>query len=163
VTRRQWAGRAAWALATWAVLSAYAEWSGREPHILLLGGVVLAGFTVGWLVADLGQLTAPAPWEMAQPFQPHQRGNDSRFSRLSQALSDATDRQQVAADVHAILVRLVDDLLSTRHGIDRRRDPEAARRLMGEPLTGYVESPPAARQVNDRRYLSGVLDEMESL
>ncbi|MEP6665170.1 MAG: hypothetical protein ABJA81_01865 [Nocardioidaceae bacterium] len=161
-TSRLWLRRVgtacAWGLTVWG----FTAWVGLRPEPALVIGLTLVLFVAGWLVAGIAAETAPVEWKPLHRSSGSTFGLDQRFSRLSQSFSDGTDPQYVADQVHHILVRVIDDRLAARHGIDRQTDPQAARVVLGERLTSYVEQPPRPRRGNVS-YLSDLVTRIESL
>lgn len=143
---RRWRNRSLYALLTCVLLWALTEWLGTQPQPLLLAVATIAAFTVAGVAIDAQTLAEEADWVPAHRAQPHQRGLDPRFSRLSHSFHDGTDPQLVAERVHESLTSVVAGLLASRHGIDRNQDPEAAHRILGAEVVAYLDNPPRYRR-----------------
>ncbi len=158
----RWRHRALSALVTWLVLWVLTAWLGTHPQPLLLALVTAAAFTFVGVVVDAQASVDEADWVPAHRSRAYQRGLDPRFSRLSHSFHDGTDPQLVVAEVHDSLNRVVDGLLISRHGVDRDQDPEAARRILGDEVAAYLDSPPRYRRGHFDQ-LPGLLTRIESL
>jgi hypothetical protein len=140
----------------------FTAWVGLRPEAAMVIVVTVAVFAVVWLVRGVAAETAPVDWKPLHRPAGSSFGLDPRFSRLARSFSDGNDPKSVAEQVHYTLVRAIDERLAAKYGIDRQADPEAARRVLGELLTSYVELPPHVRRGNVP-YLSKVVTRIESL
>lgn len=108
-----------------------------------LPGALLACLlaALGWRVTALIRRRTPAPvhpevghvevWPYTRAF--------GRVDHISELLDFArTGTRHFEYGVRPILVDLVDDRVRRHHGVDRRRDPEQARAIMGEDLWSLV-------------------------
>ncbi len=154
--------RIAWALLCGLAIWGFTAWIGLRPEPALVIAATLALFVLGALVAGVIDETDPIIWTPLHRSAGPSHGLDPRFFRLSQNFTDGTDSQYVADQVHHVLVRVIDDRLAANHGIDRASDPTAARAVLGEPLTSYVEQPPRPLRRN-LSYLSDLITRIESL
>ncbi len=136
-------------LAGWLVLSA----GGLRARPAYCVGVALVVVGVGALVRACLVPADPAaglPAEQADAPDPY---SDLYF--LEYRLSwGSVERQRFEQRVRPLLVRLVDERLRQRHGIDPEREPDRARTIVGEQLwqlrTGTPtpgEKPPTPREV----------------
>ncbi len=90
---------------------------------------------------------------LRQPMPPSPpRGQDpgfdrpfARFTVIRERLRwGITSPEHFVAALRPMLAELADDRLRRRQGIDRRRQPERARALLGEPLWQLITEPVAA-------------------
>lgn len=159
---RRWWPRLGFALGAWLLAWGYAALRGSSTQPVLLALAVVTAVALGGVVVDAGAAVSGADWVPSHRAKPRQWGLDPRFSRLARSLSEGTDPQLVAEQVHESISTAVDGLLVSRHGIDRHRDPAAARAVLGDAVTGYLERPPRYR----RGYfaeLPALLADLESL
>lgn len=85
------------------------------------------------------------------------------LSGLEHSLSwGSVDVERYEARVRPQLVRLAEDRLRQRHGVDLAGQPEAARRIVGEPLWELMTGGPSPRPPNLAR-LAGLLAEIERM
>ncbi len=145
-----------WGLVAWG----FTAWVGLRPRSLLVVIVTVScALFVGLMSVLLTRVTAiswSAPRRQVRP----RYGLDPRFSRLSRALSENRDPDVLAAQLHATLVRVIDDRLVSHHGIDRTAAPEQAHALLGAELTAYVAAP---RPRSSRKHLHDLLSRIEAL
>ncbi len=81
------------------------------------------------------RLRQPTPLPPAPPQNPGFDRPFARFAVVRERLRwGVTSPTHFAAALRPMLIELADDRLRRRHGIDRRRQPEKARALLGEPL-----------------------------
>jgi len=158
---RQWALRAGWFVLTVVLLVPFIAFVGLRPRPVLVIAVLLGGFAVAWLVADVGGRTVRIEWTPPRRRVMPRHGLDPRFLRLASLMKDETDRRLVSIRVHQSLVRIVDDRLQAHHGIDRSSQPEQATALLGPELSTYVDQPPD-REAHPRR-LHDLIDRIEAL
>ena len=107
-------------------------------------------------------MVMPIDWAAPRRHSIPRHGLDPRFSRLARNLRDDREPGILATQVHATLVRIVDDRLMAHHGIDRVRDPAAAQALLGEDLARYVEEPPTARR-GQIEFIHDLISRIEAL
>lgn len=159
---RLWALRAAAAVVVWGVVVAFAYFIERPPHLVVDAAAVGALLTVVWLVADASDLAEKPDWSLYHSPSPD-RTFDPRFSRLSQELADASDRRAASTALHDSLDAVADRILLDKYDIDRTRDPEAARTILGEDVSTYLAKVPGSEKTVFSPELSAVLDRLESL
>ncbi|MGI8577853.1 MAG: hypothetical protein ACR2KG_08015 [Nocardioidaceae bacterium] len=135
----------------------------NAPSPLILGGIVVTIFMALWLWTDTFRVTDSSSWAPPSPSFVGQRGVDHRVQRLTGLLASGRYQANVAAEVHSSLVKIVDELLETRHGVQRAADPVAARAILGDQLWGYVSRPARQRLTGYRTYLAELLTEIEAL
>src|SRR5581483_2553654 len=95
----RWLARLAVAAALWGALCLWANLDDRNPYYLGLAAAVLASLTVVWLCVDAYSVALPPQWEIHYSHSPG-RTFDPRFSRLSQELAEAANRQAAATALH---------------------------------------------------------------
>ncbi len=136
-------------LAGWLILSA----GGLRARPAYCVGVALVLVGVGALVRGCLAPADPATRVPAEPADAPDPYSDLYF--LEYRLSwGSVERQRFEQRVRPLLVRLVDERLRQRHGIDPAREPDRARKIVGEQLwqlrTGTPtpgEKPPSPREV----------------
>ncbi len=158
----RWRRRIVFGVVVWLVAWAFAAFLGSSPQPMLLAAVTMSVCTVGGVVADAWAGISRADWAPGHRSSPRQGGADPRFSRLAHSFTDGTDPQVVAEQVHESLCSVVDGLLLSRHSTDRQRDPEIARRALGDELADYLERPPRYSRGYFQK-LPTLLTRMESL
>jgi hypothetical protein len=128
-------GAAAWGL------FALASYRARPALCLTLGLAVAATWR---LVAA----TRPEP-EPPTPGPADTESDSARFPELyllEHRLSwGSVDPERFEMRVRPQLVRLAEERLRQRHGVDRWRQPERARGIVGEPLWLLMTGPPTVR------------------
>ncbi len=159
---RPWGGRVLVAALAWGLLLGYAALSERPARPVALGTAVVAVLAIGWLIADTFLLDPPPRWELYRPSNAW-RTHDPRFARLSQQVAEATDQRTACAAIHASLVGVADRLLLDKYGIERSTDPAAARRVLGEPLTSYLNTGPGREADPSSPRVLAALDRLEAL
>ena len=112
-------------------------------------------------VAD-AQGAEPAQWSLYRAPAPA-RTFDPRFSRLAQELDEASDRRSASLAVHTSLSAVADRILFDRYDVDRARDPDAAREILGEQAWTYLDTTPRNEKMVFSPQLFDVLDRLESL
>ena len=158
----RWARRAGVASVVLGLALLYATISGRAVDRPAVAAAVAAAFAVGWLCVDTSYLPSAPHWQLYRATSAW-RTHDPRFGRLAQELAESADRRDAAAAVHSHLVRVADRLLLDEYAVSRAVDPDAARRLLGEPLTTYLDSGPGRDDGVGAPLVSAALDRLESL
>ena len=154
-------GRIAWACAGWVALCAVGYLGGLHPSPLGLAAVVATGALAVWTIVDMSLLvTAPAWSHLAHGSTPPGRG-DPRLTRLHRDLRSASTSPASAAELHAIMTRLVDERLLDRHGIDRHDEPDRAAATLDPAVQRLLHD--ASQLPTDPAALSALLDRIESL
>jgi hypothetical protein len=157
-----WLKRTAAVVVVWAVTLGFALFIDRHPQPIALAAGVAAVLSVVWLCVDAYQDPGPADWSLYRAPAPA-RTFDPRFSRLSQQLNEADDRQEASVAVRTSLSAVADRLLLDKYEVDRHRDPESAARILGDQVWRYLTSDADADQVTFSPQLFAVLDTMEAL
>jgi len=158
----RWLARLAVAAALWGALCLWANLDDRNPYYLGLAAAVLASLTVVWLCVDAYSVALPPQWEIHYSHSPG-RTFDPRFSRLSQELAEAANRQAAATALHESIESLADGLLRDKYGIERGTDPEEAQRVLGPEVTAYLATEPRREREPFSPRLFDVLTRLESL
>ena len=147
---------------------------GMEPRLFLVGLVVVAVAAVGFLTADVGDVTAPVTWRdhgtgASASARPDQRVQALRARLRSPArqrlIPEKVDpnRPQPVDEVVNTLLRSIDDHLLFEHHIDRSLEPAAAAAVLGPELTRFVSDPAAQRSMTGRRGLARTVALIEDL
>jgi hypothetical protein len=158
----RWLARAVTAVAVWGLLLGYARLDDRQPHPVGLAAAVVSVLAVVWLCADAYEVARPPEWELYHSRAPA-RSFDPRFSRLSQELAESSSREAVALAVQTSVGAVADRILLDMYGVDRGRDPEAARRILGDQTADYLVRDPRRDKDVFTPQLSAVLTRLESL
>lgn len=132
----------------------------RLPLTLALGGLI--GTTI-WLTTALGAAATTAqPWAAPRTITPTATRSSIQVSALRARLAHGRHGAGVER-VHELLVELLDDQLAAVHGVDRHRDPAAARAILGDELFELAADPAAARALNRRRVVERVVSRIEAI
>jgi len=136
---------------------------------------IFAGFLALLLIRRVGQALTPPPARPVRIRRHPARGEED-------GSYDWADRDALGSSVHRweakfawaqgepdrfdravrpVLGELVDELLRQRHGITRATDPDRARRLLGESLWKFLETP--ARRTPPPRDLAVFVAQLEKL
>jgi hypothetical protein len=159
---RRWIVRAVVAGCVFGAVLAFALLTDRSPDAWVVAGSVVAVLAVVWLGMDTIELADPPDWSLYRSASPA-RTFDPRFSRLSQELAEAADRQGASLALHQSLADVADTILLEKYDVDRARAPAAADEILGEPVTAYLASEPGTERVVFSPALFDVLDRLESL
>lgn len=159
---QRWLVRAVAALVLWACALAFAALTDRGVYPVALAAGVLALLAVVWLAQDTIGLAETPPWSLYSSAAAR-RTFDPRFSRLSQDLAEAADRRSASLALHASLDLIADQILLEEYDVDRERDPERAREILGEQVTAYLASAPGSERQLFSPELDRVLDRLEML
>ena len=134
---------------------------GMEPRLVLLGLIVVAVASTGFLLMDLAAVTAPVDWSSFRLDDPTRVPVDWRVQQLRGTLLRSTTRRRSTAAAIAgtgrtdqvvdSLVGVVDDILFTEHGIDHAADPAAATAVVGPELARLLADPAAHSSMSHRR------------
>ena len=85
---RQWALRAGWFVLTVVLLVPFIAFVGLRPRPVLVIAVLLGGFAVAWVVADVGGRTVRIEWTPPRRRVMPRHGLDPRFLRLASLMKD---------------------------------------------------------------------------
>lgn len=159
---KRWFYRALLAVGVWGVALGYAALTDRTANYVPLAAAIAAVLTVIWLCADAYSLSESPHW-MLYRAPPARRSFDPRFSRLSQELTDAADRQAASLALHTNLTAVAEQILLDRYGIDSELSPDRARDLLGADVDDYLRAQPGNAKVVFSPTVFTVLDRLESL
>ena len=111
------------------------------PYPLLAGGLAAGLFAQKITAAAHGDRLAeaepPVPPPYPAPDDRAYQGAQQWIARLG------ADRHTFRTQTWPAIVAVVDERLRLRHGVDRQRDPQRARALLGDHLWRFVTTPPA--------------------
>ncbi len=159
-----WRHRIAGAAVVFVVVYLFALASGRTGNPIGFLGAVGAGALVVWFASDIGVLVQPAQWGLFRGFRSEAtRGADQRANLLSSRLAELGEADSDPEAIWRLLVGLSDHRLYDHHGVDRRRNPDQARELMGDVLFDFTSDAHNARRLENPRFLSDVLTRIEAL
>ena len=140
-----------------------AAWWGMDPQPVLLAALAVAVMAVVWGVRALGRSVAPAvSWPQAHPAEPALR-IDWQVAALRTRVAFGTTDHDSSDRLREVLVALLDDRLTAQHGVDRRTDPQAARAILGEDLSRFVDDDSAGGSHWRRRDLDRIVAGIEEL
>jgi hypothetical protein len=128
-------GAAGWAL------FAVASYRAR-PEFCLATGLAMAA--LGRLVSATRPTIEPAAPGPADP-EPPASGFPELYLLEHRLSWGSVDPERFELRVRPQLVRLAEERLRQRHGVDRWRQPGRARGIVGEPLWLLMTGPPTAR------------------
>jgi hypothetical protein len=134
----------------------------RAPIVLWLAIGVAAAASWRLLVAAAPSVDLAGPADPEPETGPSSSGFEN-VSMLEHALSwGSVDVERYDARVRPQLVRLAEDRLRRHHGVDLASQPEAARRMVGEPLWQLMTGGPSPTPPGPSR-LAGLLAEIERI
>ena len=116
----------------WLVLSVSLLGSDSDPAIPVLAGIVAVLAAAAFVVVDVALSTGPVDWAHGQRTRERAVEIDQRVAKLRRDARAAANTDSRA--IETTLIKLVDDALLDRRGIDRSRDPQAAERVISEGL-----------------------------
>jgi len=138
--------------------------TGMGPRLVLAIGLGLVVGVVVWLLVALAAWCAPAPpWDSVPDSAGDER--DGRFAAMPTRyrIPSGPHDQRLAEQLRIRLLELMDDRLVTNHGIDRDRDPDAARQLMGADLAALADDPATARSLTNLANVDRAMSRIEAL
>ena len=160
----EWPRRAAGAAVSTAIVLAVlvAIGDGLNPVALVI--VAICAFSIGWLAIDASAVVVAHTIGVADaPAAGPRRGGDMRTTRWTRRLAEIGRPGFDDTWLWRDLVQLVDDRLIRSHDINRAEDPEAAAKVLGPHLAGFVVECPPPRQFARRDYLDAIVTEIEEL
>lgn len=146
-------------LSMWLVLSLLLFGTDADPAIPVLAGLVAVLAAAVFVVVDVAMSAGSVDWSRGYRTRERAVETDQRVAKLRR---DA--RAAVSTDSRAIettLITLVDDALLERRGIDRTRDPQAAERVLSEPLRELTAG--TRRRLGSPRDLQRLLTDIEAI
>jgi hypothetical protein len=161
--------------------------TGREVALVVLLGGGLGG--AAWLLVLLASARAPialclvlgpalvASWRLAvavvpppEPLVPDsgepaaEEGGFASLSTLEYRLSwSSVDRGRYEERLRPQLVRLAEERVRQRHGVDPATQPDLARRILGEPLWLLMTAPPTSGPPPSPSRLAELLSQIERI
>ena len=133
------------------------------PNLALITALcVLIGVAL-WFITDLVNDTVEVIELNAQPSPPPAHLTDRRVMRLRSGLAYGRRETASLERLRASLVDLVDDQLRAVHQIDRVEDPDAARAVLGEQLSAFVDDPQSARGLERPQQLDRIVTLIEQI
>lgn len=158
----------------WFVVGVGMVLSGMEPHLVLLGFVVMIAAAVMWLIIDLAPVSSPLVWVDPASLGRPQDGHDLRVRILRSRMKRSPARRrphrgaakgepEPPDQVIEALLGVVDHHLLAEHGIDRAADPTSAASVLGPDLGRFVTDADAQRAMTRRRSLAGTIELIEDL
>ena len=135
---------------------------GMGPRLLLVAGIVAMITAVTWLARDLGAVVAPVEWPSTQP--PYSVDTvEWRVGTLRLLLMSTRRSDGANARLHELLTGLVDDRLTTVHGVDRAHDPRSAAAVIGPELQAFVSAEHPVRALVEPRDVARIVSLIENL
>lgn len=160
---RQWRRRLIFALVASAAVFASLAIAGTRPEPLLIVVVFAVLATVGWLSLDLSRDVEPAFWNVSFRDPAAGRGADARVAVLSRRITESASIKHQSAQLHAVLLGVVDDRLRANYGINLRADRAAASRVLGKELSRYIFDPKSAESPKKLPAIEAILTRIEAL
>jgi hypothetical protein len=140
------------------------ELTSMGPRLVLVAALGVVVGASAWLVLTLARSAAPAaPWETDDEVPGADHDIRLRSGWLGQRIPSGPHDRRTAELLHARLIELVDDRLIADYGIDRHRDPDAARATMGEELASFVDDPGVPASLTDLPTLERIMTRIEQL
>lgn len=145
-------GAAAWLLAL------LASYRAAVALCLVLGLAVVGSWRLAVAVGPPPEPPDPGAAD-AEP----EEGGFASLSTLEYRLSwSSVDRSRYEERLRPQLVRLAEERLRQRHGVDPAAQPDLARRILGEPLWLLMTAPPTGGPPSPRR-LAELLTDLERI
>jgi hypothetical protein len=146
-------------LIAWLLLLIALWLSDADPSVIALAGIVAVASAMGLVVFDLGTAGQTILWPRPPESKP---GGEPRTESIPRPLNDlGWAVRSHPTGLRPRLVALVDDLLVTRHRVDRRSAPAIADDVLTPALRKLVAS--STGRVESTRKLAAVIDEIEAL
>ena len=158
-----WRRRAVTVVVVWSLLAIGMVVADMEPQVVLLGLVVLACASVIWVLTDLTMASRSVIWHPVVETGFAGPTTDARIGTIRMRIHSAEIHGANGSRLHSGLVEIVDDQLSSVHGIDRFADPAAARRVLGDELMQFVSGPPPTRLITDPVSLGHIVSLIEQI
>jgi hypothetical protein len=158
----QWIRRLAVLFVIWAALLAVSISADTDPQPIVLASAIVGVAAVVFLALEVVDGSQAASWDTWSPAVRTLRGGDPRVGMLRRVLQVVTTTRDVA-QIHPLLVGIVDERLAARHAIVRADEPERAAAIMGPELTQFVEMPPGTVRLGSPALLGDMLTRIEAL
>jgi hypothetical protein len=113
-----------------------------RPDLCAVAGLVAAA---GWRLVRSTVVPPESSPEYATPREEPGDGFDELASLEHRLSWGSVDADRFALRVRPLLAGIAADRLLSRHGIDARRRPDLARRIVGEPLWELMNGPRPTR------------------
>lgn len=137
--------------------------AGMGPDVILVAVIgVFVGVGVWFTIELVGAAPGSTGPSTATTEPPTPRTN-RRVMRLRAGLANGRPDGVSLTNLRSNLVGLIDDQLECAHHIDRAADPDAARAVLGDELTAFVEDPDSARVLTEPRSLDHILTLIERI
>lgn len=146
-------------LAIWLVLSASLWGTGWDPDVFVLGGILVSGGVVLVVVVGLIVEVRPPVWPDPDSEADFVAPDHERVNLLLGDL-DGSGRVDTTR-MRTTLLRVVDQRLLDRHGIERVAQPGAANELLTPRLLRLVDGPTS--RLASVRELRSILSDLEEL
>ncbi len=137
--------------------------AGMGPDVILVAVIgVFAGIGV-WFTTELIGAAPGSAGPSTAPTAPPTPRTNRRVMRLRAGLASGRPDGVSLTNLRSNLVDLIDDQLECAHHIDRAKDPNAARAVLGDELTAFVEDPDSAQLLTQPRSLTHILTLIERI
>jgi len=133
------------------------------PDVVLVSALCILGGVGLWFFSELMNGTVESTDLVAGPTSTMTQSTDRRLMRLRSGLVYGRHDDDALERLRASLVELIDDQLRAAHRIDRVDDPDAARAVLGNELSAFVDDPGAAHALARPNQLDHILTLIEQL
>lgn len=130
-----------------------------DPAIPVLAGLVAVLAAAIFVVADVALSAVPVDWARGTRSRERAVETDQRVTKLRRDARAAINMDSRA--IESTLITLVDDALLDRCGIDRSLDPQAADRVLSEPLKQLTGG--SWRRLGSTRDVQRLLTDIEAI
>lgn len=144
---------------SWFLLSLSLLASDADPAIPVLAGLVAVIAAAVFVVVDVALSTESVDWTRGTRTRERAVETDQRVAKLRRDARAAVSTDSRA--IEATLIMLVDDALLERRGIDRTGDPDAAARVLSDPLRELTIG--SRRRLGSPRDLQRLLNDIEAI
>lgn len=178
-SRRPVGDTARWAATTTVVAAAVTAAMvliGMDPRLVIVVCVIALVSATAWLVTGLSAVADPLVWYDDGATAWSSARTDRRVMQLTSRLRrsprrsrrwgpvgrSGADEPEPDDEIVTTLAAVIDDQLRSRHGIVRAEDGDAAARVLGPELSGFVDDPATARRMTQRRTLARTVAMIEA-